>query len=165
MGRRVLVEQGSRDGVSPIVAVDLKDKAGNHRTIWRSGLKAAGLPSGIEVISTPDQTRPRLTSFTVEPVSVDTRTRTQTVTFTATATDDLSGIGSVDFFGSMDGRSITNAVDGDFVGLDPVAGMPGTFRGTIDGRTLGRKRHLARQATVRGGQGRQSRLLLQRAPR
>ena len=95
-------------------------------------MKAAGLPSGIEVISTPDRTRPRLTSFTVEPLSVDTRTHAQTVTFTATAADDLSGIGSVDFFGSMDGRSITNAVDGDFVGLDPVVGTPGTFRGTIE---------------------------------
>jgi hypothetical protein len=128
----VLVQQGSRGGVSPIVAVDLKDNAGNHRTIWRSGLKAAGLPSGIEVISTPDRTRPRLTSFTVEPVSVDTRTHTQMVTFTATAADDLSGIGSVDFFGSMGGRSITNAVDGDFVTLDPVEDTPNTLSGTIE---------------------------------
>ena len=95
MGRRRARPAGQSGGVSPIVAVDLKDNAGNHRTIWRSGLKAAGLPSGIEVISTPDRTRPRLTSFTVEPVSVDTRTHTQTVTFTATAADDLSGIGSV----------------------------------------------------------------------
>jgi hypothetical protein len=63
---------------------------------------------------------------------VDTRTRTQTVTFTATAADDVSGIGSVDFFGSMGGQSITSAVDGDFVDLDPVAGTPGTWRGSIE---------------------------------
>ena len=44
---------------------------------------------------------------------MDTRTHSQTVTFTATAADDLSGVESVDVFGSMSGRSITNGVDGD----------------------------------------------------
>ena len=53
----VVVEAGSQSGVTPIVAVGLRDKAGNSAP--SAGPTAGGRPTERQsVISTPDQTRP-----------------------------------------------------------------------------------------------------------
>ncbi len=127
-----VVERGSSPGALRVHHVYLRDRAGNRRFVDTTELERAGFATSVEVVSTPDTTRPRLVAFRSTPGPVDTRWASRVVTFTATVVDAVPGVGELYLWGGMRGASISEkSYDGDYVGFSPVPGSPDTFRASM----------------------------------
>jgi uncharacterized repeat protein (TIGR01451 family) len=94
-------------GTWHVYSVQLADKAGNSKYLFRTELQALGIDPTFDVASpTEDFTPPTLTSLSVEPACtepgvlgacVDATSQDQVVTVKATITDDLAGVSYASF--------------------------------------------------------------------
>lgn len=108
------------------LSVYLYDKAGNYESLSSEQLAAAGLPSFLNVKSTPDKTPPVISGFSFTPGAVNTTKASKTITFTAKATDSQSGISG--FY--VDASSANNKYGG-FAYLTKVKSPANTYKGTM----------------------------------
>ena len=76
------------------LGVFLVDQARNLRDVDAPDLAAAGFPSRVTVVSTPDRTPPRLDLPEDQPAAIDTRAAPGTVNVTAVARDSQSRVRS-----------------------------------------------------------------------
>jgi len=70
----------------------LQDAAGNVLSITKANLQAAGFPTNLTVISTPDVTPPRLSTIAFSSPSIDVSAGPQMITVTLGLTDSPAGV-------------------------------------------------------------------------
>ncbi|MFY9556601.1 MAG: HYR domain-containing protein [Blastocatellia bacterium] len=83
--------QFSEAGSWHVRFISLQDVVGNGRTLSESDFIALGFPATWEVTGGPDLVAPNLTSFNINPTTIDVNDGPKNVTFTLGITDELSG--------------------------------------------------------------------------
>jgi hypothetical protein len=68
------------------------DSAGNTLALDTDALAAAGLPTTLQVVSSVDNTAPKLDGLSFAPRAIDTRLGSAGITLNVMASDDLSGL-------------------------------------------------------------------------
>ena len=122
----VTIPRWTHPGAWDVSFVSLSDGAGNSAFWTTDDLQTLGLPTRVNVTAVPDDTAPRLNSFTFTPGSVDTRRAARNVTITAKVSDTQSGVGVVYLNASEPSTGHRS-----FASLRKVAGAASTYRGTM----------------------------------
>jgi hypothetical protein len=103
---RLPFPQWAESGDWFVESLTIADAVGNTATLDAFALEAAGFPTTVPVVSTPDTTAPVLADLTVDPPAIDTSTGPASVTITLHLTDDLAGVD----FGARPTTSFTFAL-------------------------------------------------------